>query len=120
MKWLHKLLKYSSFTAVLFVFQCCYGDLSDDYYNDGIEFYVVNEKGEGISEVEVLGKLKETDDWKYLNSTRYNGEVHIRISEIRDTVWFKFKPADTLPYQEKDTVIKYYGWETIEIKLEEK
>ena len=91
MKWIHNLLKCFSFSAVLFTFQACYGDFSDEIYDCDFSIRVIDGDGNGIPDVEVTMKsLYEDRGTIFIDTTNTAGLAYVKKG-IASNEKFKLK-----------------------------
>ena len=128
MKWIRKILKGVSFTAVLFVFQACYGPMED--YREGplggVTLHVTDAaSGQPLPDIKVETRWQNNQndsDISYMTSWYEQGETDstgILSLELHDQgAWLKlrFSDSDSL-YTVKDTIIRDLNYDTIDIAL---
>ena len=105
MKWIHNLLKCFSFSAVLFTFQACYGDMQDEIYDCEFAVRVVDGDGNGIPNVEVT-MTDQNDRRLFLDTTTTAGMAYVKRGIMLGSVLkMQFKPLDGVDFQAKDTTV---------------
>jgi hypothetical protein len=111
MKWIHKLLKYFSFSAVLFTFQACYGTDEDlQEYDYDIAVHVIDSDGNGIPNVEVRTSNAATGANFFVDTTSASGMAYVKgvVWDVRtDMLKFEFNPLENTDFKAKDTTIAY-------------
>ena len=121
MNWIRKILKGISFTAVMFVFQACYGTM-DDYYDTKVTFHVVAEDtGEPLQDVRIWAQELNYSDSSDIGNQSYLAD-HTNENGLA-TIWtydniirYSFVDKDSL-YIPVDTVINPAKYDTVDIVL---
>ena len=110
MKWIHNLLKCFSFSAVLFTFQACYGEMQDDVMLSDCEFSVrvTDGDGNGIPNVEVTMSY-EDGPRVFLDTTTTAGMVYVKKGLLKSGYMdLHLNPLDNVDLQPKDTSFYHY------------
>jgi len=113
MKWIHNLLKYFSFSAVLFTFEACYGTMEDYGYGYDVAIQVIDNEGNGIPNVEVTACHAKWGDKFFADTTGPSGMAFIKGRLVSDNaidqLKLKLKPLENAEFQAKDTVVGNYS-----------
>ena len=107
MKWLHKLLKCFSFSAVLFTFEACYGDMEDNLlYDCEFSVHVVDSEGNGIPNVEV-SMTNQKGSRVFIDTTSTAGMAYVKkgVLDISSLLELHLNPLEGVNFQPKDTSI---------------
>lgn len=125
-KWFRHLLKGTTLTTALFIFQACYGT-PDWLHREDVVFKVVSaEDGTPIKGVEILtraydsGPVEGVDlDWNLCGYTAEDGTLETLIGTVDGaSPQFRFQDSDAL-FSPKDSVIQNCRG-TILVKLQKK
>jgi len=115
-KWIRNILKGTSLSAALFVFQACYG-MPDGYkeeYNLGFEVVDGNTL-KPIPDVDVYYRDSGSTAWKSAGKTDRNGRNYLYPFNSK-SLDFKFEAEN---YQSRDTTIMDFSYRVITIKMSE-
>lgn len=115
-KWLRNLLKGTTLSTALFIFQACYG-MPAGYEPEAlkeIEFHVVDSNtSEPLPGVQLRVKYYGTE-WVNCGITNTSGYSYFHMEESENRINFLFEGKS---YEVKDTVITDFSNPKIEIKL---
>lgn len=120
MKWIRRILKGISLTAVLFVFQACYGT-ERDYYDTMIDFCIVSaETGEPIEGIQVIEQVLTSDstltyDNHIVDYT--DNEGHLSCWTVGGLHRYMFVDTSSV-YATADTVFDPFDVDTVNIVLQ--
>lgn len=124
MKWLHNVLKVSSLTAALFVFQACYGTgPAGPMYEDGqapMSFSIVSRAtGEPIEGVKVLSDPLGFENLSHLGTSGADGKCSVTVWYFRNQEgpFVRFQDAEGR-YAVKDTTFSDLRPREIVVKLD--
>ena len=125
-KWFRHLLKGTTLTTALFIFQACYGT-PNWLHQEDVEFKVVSaEDGTPVEGVEILTRVYDSDpvegvelDWNLCGYTAEDGTLKTMIGIVDDSSpQFRFQDSGAL-FSPKDTVIRKCSG-TIVVELQKK
>ena len=125
-KWFRHLLKGTTLTTALFIFQACYGT-PNWLHEENVEFKVVSaEDGTPVEGVEILTRVYDSDsvegvelDWNLCGYTAEDGTLKTLIGIVDgSSPQFRFQDSGAL-FSPKDTVIQKCDG-TIVVELQKK
>ena len=129
MKWIRRILKGISFTAVLFVFQACYGPMED--YREGplvgVTLHVTDaESGQPLPDIKVETRWQDNQDdgninwmtsWYEQGETDSTGLMTLEMHDQGALLKIRFSDNDSL-YTVKDTIVRNLDYDTVDIVLQ--
>lgn len=112
-KWVRNLLKGTSLSTALFIFQACYG-MPQGYEDFGLEFQVIDvDTKKPIPDAGVMFRQTGDGSWMNAGKTDQSGHTDIRVYDI-PSLDLKFEAES---YQAKDTCITDLSPRTITIEM---
>lgn len=128
MKWIRRILKGISFTAVLFVFQACYGPMEE--YREGplggVTLRVTDgDNGQPLPDIIVESRWQDNQDegdinwmtsWYEQGQTDSTGTISLEMQDMGSLLKLRFSDKDSV-YTVKDTIISNLDYDTVDIVL---